>query len=158
MNDPRANEDIARVVRNAASGVSAALVRAGEVAAAALEGMGVHPDQVPSTPLGSNVRPHLTPADPRPAGEEHHVRVSLTNGGKAASEPFKLRATQLKSDGGDKIPANAVTVPKEKRVLAGNASDTVAVTVDVPADAKPGTYTGKLNGGPEPAELTVVVG
>lgn len=157
MNDPRGNEDIGQVLRNVASGVGQALARAGEVAASALEGRGGHSEQVPSVPLGSNVLAHLTPPDPRAAGGEYQVRVELTNDGKAATEPFKLRATQLKSEGGDKIPAKAVDVPKHQRVLAGNSADTVAVTVAVPADAKPGTYKGKLNGGPEPAELTVVV-
>jgi uncharacterized membrane protein len=80
-------------------------------------------------------------------GDEVETRVRVVNGDSSASEPFALSATELTSEAGDRIPAEAVVVPAHQRVVAGNASDTVPLTVKLPSDAKPGVYSGELTTG-----------
>jgi hypothetical protein len=86
----------------------------------------------------------LRPARP---GDEVETRVRLVNEADSASEPFALSATELTSEAGDKLPADTVVVPSHERVVAGNASDTVPLTLRVPADTKPGVYSGELSAG-----------
>jgi uncharacterized membrane protein len=158
VDEPRnTGDDIGRALREAASVASKAIASAGEAAAAALQGtFGGHASH--DTTIESGVLAHVGHADPASAGRAIQVRVHIENPGDTATEPFKLTALQLKAGKTGSIPASAVDTPDHQRVLAAKSSDTVPVTVNVPKGTKPGTYTGKLKGGPQPAELSVVVG
>ena len=116
-----------------------ALDRVGQIAGDLLSGLGGGGDG-----LASHVLPEVRPLFPLDGGAEAATRVQLVNGSSAASEPFTLAPTELVSDAGDRIPADAVTVGAELRVVAAGATDTVSLTVAVPADATPGVYTGEL--------------
>jgi hypothetical protein len=102
----------------------------------------------------------VPPPAPAAGGADHQTRVSLENHNEESTEPFELKAADLVSSAGDRIPASAIAVDPAQRVVAGNSHDTVAVTVKVPADAKPGDYTGEIeatNGAIGPVPLTVHV-
>ena len=110
--------------------------------------------------LASHVVPELAPLHPMRAGDEVETRVKLVNGEDSATEPFALSSTEMASEAGDKIPADAVVVESEQRVVAGKTWDTVPLTLRVPADAKPGVYRGELTvgaGGIEAVPLVLEV-
>jgi hypothetical protein len=110
--------------------------------------------------LLSSVVPEVRPATPLEPGSEVAARVRLVNEADAATEPFDLSVTELVSDAGDRIPAEAVSLPPHQRVVAAHGSDTVLVTVDVPSDAAPGMYRGELkpsDAGVQPAPVVVHV-
>ena len=162
MAEPRdTGADIAKAVREALAQAGDALGRAGEVASSAIEGAlagrGGGGSGWLRENLTSELIDHFEPLDVLGGGEEDSVRIELTNPGETATEPFGLSASDLKSDGGDTIPASAVVLPDHQRVIAGNSHDAVPVTVRVPAGAKPGTYKGELSGGPQPAPISVEV-
>jgi hypothetical protein len=147
--DPRdsardAGAEIGTALSKAAEVAGAAIIQAGQVAGDTLLGffgrVGGRRDE-----LVTNVVPELMPLLPVSPGDEVETRVKVVNGGDSASEPFALTPTELTSEAGDKIPANAVVVPSHERVVAANASDTVPLTLKVPADAKPGVYSGELS-------------
>ena len=160
MTEPRdTGADIAEAVREALGHVTEALGRAGEAASTAIEGAlaARGGSSLLRENLASEVLHHFEPLEELSAGEADSVRVTLTNPGEEATDPFDLSACELTSSGGDKIPASAVVVPDHQRVLAAGLSDSIPVTVTVPAGTKSGTYTGQVQGGPQPADLTVVV-
>lgn len=94
--------------------------------------------------LRSAQQPGIYPSPPAGAGTEATARVELTNDSDAATEPFELNPTDLASPEGERIPAAAVKVADVTRVIAGGSSDAVEVTVQVPAETRPGVYTGEL--------------
>src|SRR4051812_8526743 len=131
--DPRdsardAGAEIGTALSRAAEVAGAAITQVGQVAGDAMLGffgrVGGRRDE-----LVTNVVPELMPLHPLSPGDEAHTRLRLVNGEGSATEPFAVRATELTSDAGDKIPADSVVVPAQQRVLAANASDTVQVTL-----------------------------
>jgi hypothetical protein len=141
-----ARSELGDMVARAGRAAGTALEWAGEAAGDALSGLFAGGGVLGSgaEPLASTVLPELTPVRPLNAGEEVRARLRLVNSGDAATEPFGLAATDLASDDGGQIPAAAVSVPGEQRVVAGHHSDSIALAVTVPADAKPGIYRGEL--------------
>lgn len=138
-----AGAEIGEVARRATAAIAPLLDQVGERVAEAMSGMfGGGRGR-----LASHVVPELTPLHPMSAGDEVETRVKLVNGSAEATEPFALRSTELTSEAGDKIPADTVVLPTEQRVVAGNLSDTIALTLRVPPDAKPGFYRGELSAG-----------
>lgn len=160
MDEPRnAGEDIGRALREAAAVAARAIAQAGEAAAAALKDASTHGGLVLHDPsLDSDVLAHLGHEGPVSSGDDVRVRVHVANPGDTASEPFKLKAAQLKAGKDATIPASAAKPPDHERVIAAGSSDSVPVVVSVPPGTKPGVYKGKLRGGPQPAELRVEVG
>jgi hypothetical protein len=135
-----AGAEIGDAITRVGQAAGTALIRAGELASdALLEFFGR-----PGGGLVTDVLPELAPLLPVQAGDEVQTRVRLVNGDAGASDPFSLSATELVSDAGDRIAADAIVLPSHQRVLAGQTSDTVPVTVKVPSDAKPGVYSGEL--------------
>lgn len=157
-----ARTEIGDLVARAARAAGSALEWAGETAGDALQGLFAGGSLLGSggESLASTVVPEVAPLRPLQAGEEAGARLRLVNSGDAASEPFVLAATDLASDSGDSIPAAAVSVPGDQRVVAAGQSDSIALTVKVPAGAKPGIYRGELRptpGGVEPLPLVIHV-
>jgi hypothetical protein len=136
-----ARADIAEAVTLVTHAVGTALDRVGQAVGDALSGF-VGGGATPA--LGTDVVPEVRPVFPVKGGEEVTTRVRLENRADAASEPFDLAPTDLVSDAGDTIPADAVSVPDGQRVVAALASDTVQLSVNIPVDAKPGIYRGEL--------------
>jgi hypothetical protein len=158
MAEPRdTGADIAKAVREALAQAGEALGRAGEVASSAIEGALASRGSGAREDLSSEVLNYFEQLDVLAAGEEDSVRIELSNPGENATEPFALSGCELKSSGGDTIPASAVVVPDHQRVLAAGLTDSVPVTVKVPAGTKPGSYTGEVQGGPKPAPISVEV-
>jgi hypothetical protein len=136
-----AGADIGDALIKAGQAAGDALLRVGELAGSTLSGF------FGGRALASHVLPELVPLHPVRPGDKVETRVRLVNDADSASEPFALSATELTSEGGDKIPAETVVVPSHERVLAGNAWDSVPLTLRIPADAKPGVYSGELKAG-----------
>jgi hypothetical protein len=140
-----AGGEIGEAVTRAANAAGTAILRVGELAGDAL--LGFFGSAVrPAAPLATDVLPELRPLLPVQAGDEVQTRVKLINEGEYATEPFTLSATDLVSDAGERIAADAVVLPPDQRVLDTKLSDTVPLTVKVPADAKPGVYRGEVTG------------
>lgn len=153
-----AGEDIGRALREATGLIAKAIADAGDAAADALSGAASRGGLVLHDPsIESDVLAHIGHDEPAASGADVQVRVHVDNPGDTATEPFRLRSVALKS-GKQTIPASAVTPPDHDRVIAAGSSDHVPVIVSVPAGTKPGVYTGKLRGGPKPAELRLEVG
>jgi hypothetical protein len=143
--DPK--NDVADAVARAAQVARSALERAGEAVSELLSGLGGG-----EAPLTTGVVPEVLPLHPVEGGAEVATRVRLVNSSDGSTEPFTLTATDLVSgDGEARIPADAVSVGPEQRVLAGGTTDTVRVTVAVPEGAAPGVYSGEL----QPSESAV---
>lgn len=97
---------------------------------------------------------------PASAGSKVATRLMIANDNEESSEPFTLQAADLVSAEGAKIPAANVDLPEHQRVVAGQSHDTVAVTITIPPDTPPGTFTGEVqadNGAVGPHPLTVQV-
>src|SRR4051794_23092865 len=100
--DPK--NDVADAVNRAAQVARSALERAGEAVGDLLSGLaGGEPG------LATDVVPEVWPLHPVKGGAEVATRVRLVNGSESSTEPFTLTAPELVSEGGDRIPANAVT-------------------------------------------------
>jgi hypothetical protein len=149
-----AGAEIGDAITRAGQAAGTALIRAGELASDALSGwLGGG-----GGALASGVVPELTPLHPMQPGDEVQTRVKLVNEDDSASEPFELSATDLVSDAGKQIAAEAVALPSHQRVVAAHQADTVALTLKVPADAQPGVYRGELRGaGVAPVPLVIEV-
>lgn len=137
-----AGNEIGEALIRAGQAAGTALLRVGELAGDALSGF--FGDGGTGGKLRSHVVPELAPLHPMSPGDEVETRVRVVNEADGASKPFALTATELTSDAGDAIPAEAVVLPSHQRVVAGHLSDSVPLTVKVPADAKPGLYRGEL--------------
>jgi hypothetical protein len=153
-----ARADLAEAVTLVTRAVGTALDSVGQVVGDTMSQLfgGTGGGRAPAT----EVVPEVRPLFPVAAGDEVTTRVSLSNHADAASEPFGLAATDLVSDAGDSIPADAVSAGAEQRVVAAHTTDTVQVSVSIPGDAKPGVYKGELRPGDEsvpPAQLVVEV-
>jgi hypothetical protein len=154
-----AGADIGEAVNRAAQAAGTVIIRAGQAAGDTLLGFFGNAMR-PGAPLTTDVLPELAPLLPVEPGDEVEMRVKLVNSGSEASAPFALSAGDLVSEAGDRIAADAVVLAEHERVVAGGSWDTVRVTVKVPADAKPGVYSGKLTAaadGIEPAALSLEV-
>jgi hypothetical protein len=150
----RLREDLRDVVDVAVDALSKAFTTVGS--AVSQVGAGERPTEN----LETAALPAVPPSRPAGAGEQLNTRVTISNDSAEATEPFELTAADLVSPEGERIPAAAIELAHETRVVAGNSSDLVAVTVNVPGDAKPGRYSGQLqatNGATGPAELVVEV-
>lgn len=146
--------DIADAVNRAAGVVRSALDSAGEMVGNLLAGAGGGGE------LTSHVVPDVLPLRPVTGGEEVATRVRLANDSESSTEPFTVTASDLVSDGGDRIPADAVKPAPGQRVVAAGAADTVHLTVTVPEGAAPGVYRGEVTPSVEgvaPASLTLEV-
>jgi hypothetical protein len=138
-----AGVEIGEAVSRAAEAAGTAIIRVGQLAGDALLGYFGNALR-PGAPLATDVLPELPPLLPVKAGDEVATRVKLVNSSAQASDPLVLSASDLVSQSGDRIAADAVVVPEHERVVAGGAWDTVGVTLKVPPDAKPGVYEGEL--------------
>jgi hypothetical protein len=154
-----AGAEIGTALARAAEAAGAAISRVGEIAGDALLGY-FGSARRPGGTLVTEVLPEHAPLLPVEPGAKVHTRVKLDSDGGGESEPFTLSATDLVSDAGNRIPADAVVLPDQQRVIAANLSDTVPLSVEVPADAQPGVYRGELKAdgaGVAPAELVIEV-
>lgn len=157
--DETPRTDASEVIKRLRSDVRDAVDVAVDVLSNALGSLGVERAGLPAAKLESGVLADLAPRGVS-GGEEVSVHVHLNNDSDEATEPFELSAADLVSHDGARIPASAVEVARESRVVAGKSSDLVTVKVAVPADAKPGRYSGQLqatNGATGPAEVAVEV-
>jgi hypothetical protein len=134
--------DIGEAVTRVTHAVGSVLDAVGQAAGDALSGLAARRGN--ATPPVSAVVPELKPLLPVRPGDEVTTRVRLANEADSASEPFSVAAGDLVSDAGDTIASDAVSVSPGVRVVAARGSDTVALTLTVPADAKPGVYRGEL--------------
>jgi hypothetical protein len=132
--------DMGEAVTLAARAAGSVLDRVGQIAADLISGLSGRG----GGGLVSGVVPDHRPLFPIESGGDADTRVGLVNDSDAASEPFELTATDLVSDAGDTIPADAVALAPEMRVVAARGSDTVRVAVRIPEDARPGIYRGEL--------------
>ena len=147
--------DPAKSARDAGAEIAEAARRATAAMAPLLEQVGERVSEAASNIFGfggrgalaSHVVPELTPLHPMGPGDEVETRVQVSNSGRNASEPFALSATELTSDAGDRLAADSVVVPSHQRVVAGKLSDTMPLTLRIPADAKPGVYRGQITAG-----------
>ena len=151
-----AGAEIGDAVSRAAQAAGTAIIRTGQIAGDALLGF-FGSAMRPAPRLATDVLPELAPLHPSAAGDEVEVRVKLVNGDAEATEPFTLSATELVSDAGDRIGADAVVLPEHQRVVAAETWDSAPLTVKVPADAKPGVYRGELRGGVAEVPLVIEV-
>jgi hypothetical protein len=152
-----AGAEIGDAITRAGQAAGTALLRGGELASDALLGFFGGPGRAGGA-LVTNVVPELVPLLPVGAGDEVDTRVKLVNDGDGASEPFAPSATDLVSEAGDRIAAEAVAPPGHQRVVASHSSDSVPLTVKIPSDTKPGVYRGEIRGtGVVPAPLVVEV-
>jgi hypothetical protein len=167
--DREERPDVGKIARDAGAEIGEAAKRAAAALAPLLDQAGERVSEALSgifgggrASLASHVLPELAPLHPLAPGDEVDTRVRLVNGGAEASAPFALSATDLVSEAGDTIAADAVGLAEHQRVIAGGTWDTVKLTLKVPDDAKPGRYEGQLkpdtpDGGIEPAPLVVEV-
>ncbi len=151
-----AGAEIGDAVSRAAQAAGTAIIRTGQIAGDALLGF-FGSAMRPAPRLATDVLPELAPLLPVQAGDEVSTRVKLVNADAGASEPFGLTATDLVSETGDRIGADAIVLPSHQRVVAAGTWDTAPLTVKVPADAKPGTYRGELRGGVAGVPLVIEV-
>jgi hypothetical protein len=129
---------------------------AGEALSKALMGLGAAVRDVGGGALPSAAAPEL-------AGPGHTVTTSvrLRNDSTDSTRPFGLTPVDLVSPDGERIPAAAVEVAAGTQVIPGRGTATVVVTVSVPAETKPGVYSGRLDSAGVPvgnAQVVVEVG
>ena len=85
-----------------------------------------------------NVRSPVQP------GATGHMVLSLENPDTARPTTLQVSPSSLQSAAGNRIGADCVTAtPARLSIPAGDADD-IAVAINVPADTKPGVYSGSL--------------
>jgi hypothetical protein len=77
-------------------------------------------------------------------------RLDASNHGDRTRD-VRLVWTPMASDGGLQLRGDYLRVEPDAFALAPGATRTVTVTLDVPASARPGTYTGDLSAADNPA-------
>ena len=128
------------VVRRLGDDLRDALDMAGEALSKALMGLGAAVRDV-----GSGTLPSAEPPELSGPGDTVTTSVRLRNDSTDATQPFELTPADLMSPDGERIPASAVEVGRGTQVVPGGGTATVVVTVSVPADTKPGVYSGRLD-------------
>lgn len=79
-------------------------------------------------------------------GAAFRVPMTVTNGTNRPLKGLTLRSSDLVSSKADRIPSGAVSFDPPRLDLARGARAVVTATIEVPADARPGSYTGRVYG------------
>lgn len=95
------------------------------------------------------VKPVQPAAAPRPTatgkakpGEEAEIQISFENSLTVPTEEFRLYSTDLISDSGVRIPADAILFTPETLKIGPRLTEQITIKVAVPEDAAAGTYSG----------------
>ena len=78
------------------------------------------------------------------AGETAEVAMRVENDSSSPTDVFELKASDLLSDEGSRIPARNVGFEPETVKIAPHDAEKITVKLRVPATVKPGTYSGLL--------------
>lgn len=88
--------------------------------------------------------PALTVPTPVKAGGEVQIPMTLENESSQETEAFNLLSSDLVNSDGERISAGQIRFTPERMVLEPHKSATVTVMVQVPANTRPGLYSGLL--------------
>jgi uncharacterized membrane protein len=88
--------------------------------------------------------PSLTVPTPVKAGGEVQIPMTLENESSQETEAFNLLSSDLVNSDGERIAAGQIKFTPERMVLEAHKSATVTVMVQVPANTRPGLYSGLL--------------
>jgi hypothetical protein len=87
-------------------------------------------------------QPTISLSNALKAGETTEIPISLENSSDVQTEEFKLYATDLISDSGDRIPSSALTFLPPALKIEPHQSEKIVVSITVPPETHPGTYCG----------------
>jgi hypothetical protein len=78
------------------------------------------------------------------AGETAEIAMQVENDSAEATDVFELKASDLLSEEGGRIPARNVTFEPRRVNIPAHDAERITVKLRVPAGVKPGTYSGLL--------------
>ncbi|MCW4025709.1 MAG: hypothetical protein NWF01_11870 [Candidatus Bathyarchaeota archaeon] len=87
-------------------------------------------------------QPTITVPNALKAGETSEIPISLENSSDVQTDEFNLYSTDLISDSGDRISADALKFMPPTVKIEPHKSEKIMVMVTVPSDAHPGVYCG----------------
>ncbi len=76
------------------------------------------------------------------AGGEAKIQISFESSRNQQTEEFKLYSTDLISITGDRIPAGLITFDPQALKISPGKTEQITVTVAIPEETAPGTYSG----------------
>jgi hypothetical protein len=79
---------------------------------------------------------------PVKAGDEAKIQISFESSRNQQTEEFKLYSTDLISNTGNRISASLITFDPEALKISPGKTEQITVTVAVPEETSPGTYSG----------------
>lgn len=83
----------------------------------------------------------ITP-QPIKAGESTEIQISFENSRNVETEEFTLYSTDLISNSGERLPSAIISFTPKSLKIAPNKTEQVTVTIAIPEETKPGTYSG----------------
>jgi hypothetical protein len=90
----------------------------------------------------STQHPVITAPKPVKAGEIAEIQISFENNRTSETEEFKLFSTDLISNSGDRLPSGLVKFTPQMLKIASLQTQQVTVSVAIPPETHPGTYSG----------------
>jgi hypothetical protein len=90
----------------------------------------------------STQHPVITAPKPVKSGEIAEIQISFENNRSLDTEEFKLFSTDLVSNSGERLPAGLVKFTPQMLKIGSMQTQQVTVSVAIPPDTRPGTYSG----------------
>jgi hypothetical protein len=87
-------------------------------------------------------RPVIKSPTPVKAGGVAEIQISFENNRNIETEEFKLYSTDLISNNGERLPSGLIKFVPSAMKIAANQTMQATVTVAVPEETSPGTYSG----------------
>jgi hypothetical protein len=87
-------------------------------------------------------RPVIMTPKPVKAGGIAEIQISFENNRNSETEEFKLYSTDLLSNSGERLPSGLVKFTPQLMKIAPFQTQQATVTIAVPKDTSPGTYSG----------------
>lgn len=90
----------------------------------------------------SSQRSLIMAPQPVKAGQSAEIQISFENSRDVETEEFKLYSTDLISNSGERLPSGLVRFTPLSLKIGPKMTEQVTVTIAVPQDTKPDTYSG----------------
>jgi hypothetical protein len=87
-------------------------------------------------------QPAITLPKALKAGETSEIPISLENSSDVQTDEFRLYSTDLISDSGERISANALKFMPPTLKIEPHKSEKIVVMITVPSETRPGVYCG----------------
>jgi hypothetical protein len=87
-------------------------------------------------------RPVIMAPQPVKAGQNAEIQITFENSRNVETEEFKLYSTDLISSKGERLPSGLVRFSPQSLKISPFKTEKVTVTIAVPEETKPDTYSG----------------